>query len=292
MAGKVGDFVVVEGDYADGALTASADPRKATHYAPPSMTEMIYIPAGSFMMGNNGSEPYSDPDELPQHSVYLADYWIGKHEVTRGEYRRFVEAGGYDNREYWSSPGWEWKAAQGRTEPAYWAEVQDWATGTFVQTDSHAVVGVSYHEAEAYCNWAGGKLPTEAQWEKAARWTGSYPNVFPWGNVWDADLCNNWYDHNTAAGGYMKCQTAPVGSYPSGASPYGCLDMAGNAWEWCRDWYASYPGHSDPFDYTDTYRALRGGSWYSFSGNNSRCAARHSSDPQYSWYNHGFRLVR
>jgi|GEM_PF-2306617 len=203
---------------------------------------MIYIPAGSFLMGNNGSEPYSLSRELPQHSVYLSGYWIGKYEVTRGEYRAFMNA-------------------TGRAAPAYWAAVQDWGTGSFTQTDNHPVVGVTWYDAAAYCAWAGGRLPTEAEWEKAARWTGSYPNVYPWGNSWDQERCNNWYDSNPAGGGYQKRQTAPVGSYPSGGSPYGLQDMAGNVWEWCQDWYKSYPGSTSPFDYTNSYRVLRGGSW-------------------------------
>ena len=238
--------------------------------------EMIYIPAGSFLMGNNGSEPYSYNDEFPQHSVYLSGYWIGKYEVTRGEYRRFM-------------------AATGRAAPAYWDAVQDWGTGSFTQTEDHPVVGVTWYDAEAYCAWAGGHLPTEAQWEKAARWTGSYPNVYPWGNVWDAEKCNNWYDHNSAGGGYQRYQTAPVGSYPSGASPYGLQDMAGNVWEWVADWYVSYPGSTSPFDYTGSYRVLRGGSW-SYGADDydyTRCANRGNTDPNYGgWNGSGFRLAR
>jgi formylglycine-generating enzyme required for sulfatase activity len=204
--------------------------------------KMIYVPAGSFPMGNNGQEPYTYANELPQHSVYLSGYWIGKYEVTRGEYRAFM-------------------TATGRAQPYSWNAVQDWGTGSFTQTDNHPVVGVTWYDAEAFCTWAGGHLPTEAQWEKAARWTGSYPNVYPWGNTWDAEKCNNYYDHNAAGGGYQKYQTAPVGSYPSGVSPYGLHDMAGNVWEWVQDWYVSYPGSTCPFNCTGSYRVLRGGSW-------------------------------
>ncbi|MEI6916067.1 MAG: formylglycine-generating enzyme family protein, partial [Armatimonadota bacterium] len=238
----------------------------------PAGPEMIYIPAGSFLMGNNGAEPYSYTNEFPQHSVSLSGYWIGKYEVTRGEYRAFL-------------------TATGRAVPAYWDAVQNWGTGSFTQTENHPVVGVTYDDAAAYCAWAGGRLPTEAEWEKAARWTGSYPNVYPWGNTWDAEKCNNYYDHNTAGGGYQRYQTSPVGSYPSGASPYGLHDMAGNVWEWVGDWYKSYPGSSSPFDYTNTFRVLRGGSWGS-TDHYGRAAYRDFDNPYYYWGSSGFRLAR
>jgi len=292
------DFLVVTGDWDGSVLTVTG---AVEHYVGPAATEMVYIPAGSFLMGNNGSEPYSYSDELPQHSVYLSGYWIGKYEVTRGEYRRFMDAGGYSSPAYWSSAGWSWKGS--RTEPRYWAAAQDWASEwgeapqPFAQTDSHPVVGVSYYEAEAYCAWAGGHLPTEAQWEKASRWTGSYPNVYPWGNAWDAENCNNWYDHNAAGGGYQRYQTAPVGSYPSGASPYGLQDMAGNVWEWCRDWYSSSyysvsPSTDPQGPSSGSCRVLRGGSW-NYVDLNNRCAGRDYGSPS-GWYadDFGFRLVR
>lgn len=259
--------------------------------------QMVYIPAGSFLMGNNGSEPYSNANELPQHSVYLSGYWIGKYEVTRGEYRKFMEAGGYSNSAYWSADGWSWRLSHGWTQPAYWADVQYWGTppGTFTQTDNHPVVGVTYYEAEAYCNWAGGHLPTEAQWEKAARWTGSYPRVYPWGDTWDAQKCNNSNDSL-----YLGYQTAPVGSYPLGKSPYGCHDMAGNVWEWVKDWYGdTYYSQTPPGGWvnpqgpsTGSYRVLRGGSWHP-TGGNPRCAYRgHGGGPSGSWSYGGFRFAR
>ncbi len=166
-----------------------------------------------------------------------------------------------------------------------------------MQTDSHPVVGVSYYEAAAYCNWAGGHLPTEAQWEKAARWTGSYPHVYPWANIWDAEKCNNWYDTNPAGGGDQRYQTAPVGSYPLGASPYGLQDMAGNAWEWCRDWYSSSyysvsPTTDPPGPSSGSYRVLRGGGWDSYD-DYYRSAYRGAYFLPAYWYDYfGFRLVR
>ena len=295
------DFLVVTGDWDGSVLTVSG---AVEQVLPPAPCEMVYIPAGRFLMGNNGSEPRSNSNEFPQHSVYLSGYWIGKYEVTRGEYRRFMEAGGYSNPAYWSSDGWRWKSTAWsydrgtivgppRAQPDLWAAEQTWTTGqTFTQTDSHPVVGVTYYEAEAYCAWAGGHLPTEAQWEKAARWTGSYPNVYPWGNVWDAEKCNNYYDHNSAGGGYLRYQTAPVGSYPSGASPYGLQDMAGNVYEWVAAWYVSYPGSTSPFDYTGCCRVLRGGGWGYGDYYDLRCAGRSSYEPYIWYYDYGFRLVR
>jgi formylglycine-generating enzyme required for sulfatase activity len=249
------------------------------------LPEMIYIPAGSFLMGNNGSEPDSNSNELPQHSVTLAAYSIGKYEVTRGEYRAFM-------------------TATGRAAPYYWAAVQDWESGSFTQTDNHPVVGVTYDDAQAFCTWAGGHLPTEAQWERAARWTGTHANVYPWGDTWNQEYCNNYYDSNPAGGGYQKYQTAPVGSYSSYGSPSGCQDMAGNVWEWCKDWYGSTyystSPTSDPQGPTSgSYRVLRGGSWSTsgyYVSYYSRCAYRGSGDDLYGPSDYhdsgGFRLVR
>ena len=296
----VGDFVWVEGDWNGTALASSQEPRKAKAYKLPSRTEMVYVPAGSFLMGTPDSYTGDhDSAEHPEHSVYLSGYWIGKYEVTRGEYRAFMNAGGYSNPAYWSSDGWSWKVGNGHTQPYYWAASQSWGTGTFTQTENHPVVGVTYYEAEAFCNWAGGHLATEAQWEKAARWTGSSPRVYPWGDTWDAEKCNNLYDHNPAGGGYARYQTAPVGSYPSGASPYGCHDMAGNVWEWCKDWYGSTyysqtpsGGWSDPQGPTSgSGRVRRGGSWND-SDIYCRCAGRGGSNPSYDWNDLGFRLAR
>lgn len=262
--------------------------------------EMVHIPAGSFLMGNNGSESYSYSNELPQHSVDLSGYWIGKYEVTRGEYSQFMNAGGYSNPAYWSSEGWSWRLSASsfspsvgppRTQPHYWAASQ----GTFTQTDNHPVIGVDYYEAEAFCNWAGGHLPTEAQWEKAARWTGSYPNVYPWGNTWDQEKCNNWSDSL-----YPGWQTAPVGSYPSGVSPYGCHDMAGNVFEWVKDWFQSNYYSLTPSGgwinpqgpAIGNWRVLRGGSLFSYFGGAEydRCAYRDGHN--LNWVDVGFRLAR
>ena len=143
-------------------------------------------------------------------------------------------------------------------------------------------------------------MPTEAQWEKAAGWTGSQANLYPWGGSWEVERCNNFFDTNPAGGGYTHEWTAVVGSYPSGASPYGCQDMVGNVYEWCQDWFKSYPGSASPFDYTNTYRTVRGGSFTDSGSIFGRCAYRLLNEPAWLvWQspnvvssNFGFRLAR
>lgn len=307
LKAKSGEFLVVTGDWDGSTLTVTGF---TTTQVGPNKTEMIFVPTGSFLMGNSGvgNDKVYDLqgycyDEKPQHTVNMPGYWIAKYEVTRGEYRAFMNTGGYSNRTYWSTAGWTWKGT--RTQPDYWSPSQTWETGkSFVQVDSDPVVGVSYYEAEAYCKWAGGRLPTEAEWEKAARWTGTHPNIYPWGDEWDADKCNNRYDHNPAGGGYDRFQTAPVGSYANIVSPYGCLDSAGNAWEWCKDYYkADYytvtpsGGWNNPQGpSTGTTRSLRGGGWiYGICGNSAiccRCANRSNADPIYQLNVLGFRMAR
>lgn len=212
--------------------------------------EMIYIPAGEFIMGTSREQLHDQWNlgaenaqyELPQHKVYLDAYYIGKYEVTRGEFKQFDADHAYDKPGLWSEDGW-----QARVDLC-WTGImfpdgnmpEDWV-GPWPPEDDHPITGVSWYEAEAYCNWLSletgesYRLPTEAEWEKAARWvpTTEYPNEYPWGD---------WLDYQYSANGvtdlsYQGWQTAPVGSYPLGISWYGCLDMAGNAWEWVSDWY-------------------------------------------------------
>ena len=263
-----------------------------------SQMEMISIPAGSFDMGTPDNYTGDhNVNQHPQHSVTLSAYTIGKYEVTRGQHIEFMEAGGYGKKAYWSTAGWSWKGT--RSKPDSWIVTQAWKEGQiFTQTDNHPIVGVTYYEAEAFCNWAGGHLPTEAQWERAARWTGTHANVYPWGDVWDAEKCNNLDDHNSAGGGYQYWQTSPVGSYPSGASPSGCQDMAGNVFEWCKDWYVSaYYSQSPANDpqgpafESGSRGILRGGSWYTVASY-FRCATRFFCYPDHYNYDLGFRLAR
>jgi gamma-glutamyl hercynylcysteine S-oxide synthase len=168
------------------------------------------------------------------------DYWIDNYPVTNEKYHGFILADGYGNQTYWSVEGWKWKTNNNITLPEHWNDTEWNKAG-------YPVVGVSYYEAAAYVKWAGKRLPTEREWEKAA-W-GDDAREYPWGERFDKNKCNSL----EATIGI----TTPVTKYPNGVSPYGCYDMAGNVWEWCADWYGEERGG---------LRVLRGGSWFDTPG--------------------------
>jgi formylglycine-generating enzyme required for sulfatase activity len=227
--------------------------------------EEILIPAGSFQMGCDSSNPAETcyDDEQPLHTVTLDAYFIDKYEVTNARYQACVDAGGC------TAP----QSVNSNTRFPYY--------GTSTYAD-YPVLNVTWHQASAYCAWSGKRLPTEAEWEKAARGS-SDTRKYPWGDEFDGNRLNfcdancefSWKDEAYNDG---YADTAPVGSYPNGASPYGVMDMAGNVWEWVNDWYdRSYysmsPSNNPPGPATGEYRVLRGGSW-SGSGNLVRSAYR------------------
>ncbi len=231
---------------------------------------MVWVPAGEFLMGNTDNE--GESNERPQHRVYLDGYWIYKYEVTVAQYRAFCAATG------WALPpfpsGHSWKGKAGWADPAL---------------QNHPIVNVTWHDATAYAAWAGAQLPTEAQWEKAAR--GTEGRIYPWGNAWDLAKCAN--DANSDSKGIS---TWPVGSFPAGVSWCGAHDMAGNVWEWCADWYdAGYyktaPTRNPTGPATGTYRVLRGGSWDDGIEYGCRGACRSYNDPGYWGYGFGFRCL-
>jgi formylglycine-generating enzyme required for sulfatase activity len=246
----------------------------------------VLIPAGPFLMGNDYGSEFAYRSEGPQRTVTLSEYTIGKYPVTVGEYREFMDAGGYLHRQYWTDEGWEWREKEGIKEPKNWHEP------IWTGDDRLPVAGVSWHEASAYCQWLSElrghpvRLPTAAEWEKAAR--GTDGRIWPWGN--EARPARG----NVGEGPFSH--TTPVGQLsPSSDSPYGCADMAGNVHEWCADWYdESYYQHApteNPLGPEDgTSRELRGGSWQDYLPS-CRTSMRFNSQPSSRWDTYGFRVV-
>ena len=218
---------------------------------------MVYVPAGEFRMG---SEDGYD-DEKPVHTVALDGFWIDRTEVTNAQYTRCVAAG--------------------TCRASYYADDSRFNGAT------QPVVGVFWDDAAAYAAWVGGRLPTEAEWEYAAR--GTEGRVYPWGNTWDCAKGN----FDTDCGSDIYESTAPVGSFPAGASWVGALDMAGNVWEWVADWYGPYPSGKQvnpTGPASGDYRVLRGGAFRS-SGVVARCAFRYRVVPVDRFGYLGFRVV-
>jgi iron(II)-dependent oxidoreductase len=235
---------------------------------------MVWVPSGSFMMGSSHLPPVGGTmrdvpphkREKPAHRVQLGGFWLGKHEVTNAQYRAFCEATG---REF------PLKSDQG---------------------DDHPVASINWSDAKAYCDHYGLNLPTEAQWEYAA--AGPDSLKFPWGDEFDGNkLC--WAENNGPGG-----KTFPVGSFPAGASWCGALDMAGNLWEWCADWYAAdYYAHApvnNPrgpkrggvVEEGRVARVLRGGYWHNRNSDIFRCAYRNYFVPEKRLSSSSFRCAR
>ena len=237
---------------------------------------MIYVPAGMFRMGQGGIHD----DEQPAHSIALDDFWVDQTEVTNGQYKQCVKVGN-------CVPPTE---NDSQTRSTYYDDDI---------YDDYPVIHVSWHQANAYCEWAGGRLLTEAEWEYAARGSESY--AFPWGDVFDGERLN-YCDANCALDQAQKsvddgyADTAPVGSYPDGASWCRALDLAGNVWEWVADWYDSnYYGDSPTRNpegpSSGEFRVLRGGSWTD-AVSVTHSANRRKSYPDDTFNNVGFRCAR
>ncbi|MEW5939821.1 MAG: SUMF1/EgtB/PvdO family nonheme iron enzyme [Chloroflexota bacterium] len=241
---------------------------------------MLYVPEGEFEMGSDSG----DSDEKPVHTVYLDAYWMDQTEVTNAMYALCVSDGDCDPPQYTKS----------YTHSSYYGNSQ---------YDDYPVIYVDWNQANAYCQWAGARLPTEAEWEKAASWDDDNheKRVYPWGDTFIGSLLNFCdancpFDHADKSVDDGYADVAPVGSYPGGASFYDLLDMAGNVWEWVADWYSdtyygSSPSSNPQGPSSGQYRVLRGGSW----GNveySVRSTNRFRYDPSNIDDNIGFRCSR
>jgi sulfatase modifying factor 1 len=231
--------------------TAPLTEDENTRVRPADGMVMIRIPAGEFLMGMERSPAL--PQEKPEHTIYLDDYWMDQTEVSNAQYRLCVEAGGCVAPHSWSDANFD--------------------------SDDQPVAGVIWENAQTYCQWVGARLPTEAEWEKGAR--GTDGRAYSWGDErWDGTQANMAGDED----GYDD-RTAPVGSFPAGASPYSLLDMTGNVREWVADWYDSeYYAHSPAQNPTGpesgemNMKVSRGGS-YAEGGHHSRCTDRMPMKP-------------
>ena len=228
---------------------------------------MAVVPAGSFAMGSVWNR-FAYDNELPPHDIHLPAFKIDRLLTTNEDYASFIQAGGYQRREWWSDDGWAWREREGWECPLYWAANADgWRVRTMFDEDvlspQHPVIGVSWYEAEAYARFAGKRLPSEAEWEKAASWDPDgrgNKRRYAWGNDEPTPALCNFHNYFWS--------TTPVGTFPDGGSLYGCLDMTGNVWEWTADAFASYPGFA-AFPYPEyseiwfdgDHRVLKGGSW-------------------------------
>ena len=259
-----------------------------TEPSPRKIPGMVYIPAGEFIMGSNDYD-----GEKPEHKVYLSAYYIDKYEVTNAEYKKCVSAGKckkpHATRWYFNS-----------------------------KYANHPVVYVDWYQVKTYCKWKGKRLPTEAEWEKAAR--GTKERKYPWGDSWDKNKCNWWkgpkkqgmamdWERETRPSSFLDILfndlidiftagrgTLPVGSFLDGASPYGVQDMAGNVWEWVSDWYDENYYQSSPWgnpkgpDGGEDH-VLRGGSWDGLIPDYFRASARLRLNPDSRNVSLGFRCA-
>ena len=245
------------------AVLHAEDPPSASAALP---AHEVLVPAGEFVMGTS-TEPWALDNERPAHRSYTEAFFIDTAPVTYGQYLRFVEAGGYGRQQWWSRAGWRHVHEAGLEAPAFLTRDGDrWLRRRFGHREpvreDEPVTHVSFYEAEAYARWAGKRLPTEAEWEKAARWdpaTGR-SRRYPWGDDAPGTAHANL--------GQRHLRAAPVGAYPAGASPLGVHQLIGDVWEWTSSDFAPYPGFA-VFPYPEysavffgpDYKVLRGGSF-------------------------------
>ena len=226
----------------------------------------VEIRGGTYMLGAMRDESFVFDNEKWAHEIEIKPFRIANAPVTNAEYLEFVNDGGYGVRRYWGKRGWEWRRREGATHPLFWREsgdgwVQENFDDEFPLKPNNPVVHVNWYEAQAYCRWAGRRLPTESEWEVAA--SGYEKRRFPWGDESPApERANLDWSH---------VGVVDVGAYPDGDSVFGCRQMIGNLWEWTDGYLEPYPGFTpDPYkEYSQPYfgqkPVLRGGGFTSSS---------------------------
>ncbi len=331
---EAGDVLGQLGDPRPGVATVKIGERETPDIL------WVHVSAGSFTMGSPEDDDKAWTDERPVHTVTLPDFHISRYPITNAQYAPFIAAGGYDDEAFWTPEGWAWRQGgeadlspiddenyrkqyaewlknrplEKRSRPYWWGDAK-WGKTT------RPVVGLTWYEASAYCNWLKAwlaqadapfkvwpaapvaakalswqkaciRLPSEPEWEKAAR--GPAGLRWPWGNEWQADRANTEEAH--------LGETSAVGVFPAGASPYGVLDMSGNVWEWTRSRWGRrsirMPDYGYPYRPDDgreasggpDLRVVRGGSW-NLNERNARCAVRNRNEPDFFNDNIGFRVV-
>jgi formylglycine-generating enzyme required for sulfatase activity len=277
-------------------------PVSRTAQAPPAKTvndgygDLVYVPAGPFRMGDNFGD--GESRERPVHTVDVDAFYIGKYEVTNADWRKFRDDPGYDDPKMWPNA---WVVP--KDQVPYWTQANNHGGGT-PNSDNYPVIGVNWDSAVAYCNWLSAKtgkkyrLPTEAEWEKAAR--GADQRRYPWGNSIDRSYANyvgaQRMDTVQIVGYYNGTKRGDLQTHDN-ASPYGAYDMAGNALEWCQDWYyrgyySASPRKNPKGPSNGSYRVLRGGSFF-VDPLDLRTYARTAAWPSFQGYRMvGFRLAR
>ena len=241
---------------------------------------LILIPGATFTMGSHTGRD----NEKPATRITMSPYFIGKYTVTNAQFACFVAATGYKTHAERNGGGWVWVGCGEEQWPeATWRSPN--GAGR-LGGEQMPVVQISWSDARAYVQWCALRLPTEAEWEFAAR--GEKSLEYPWGNTWDASRCCNGVGETTADA------PRPVGRYPSGASPFGCMGMSGNVWQWCSSKYRPYPyhktdGREEPSG--SDWRVLRGGTWLSSTPEQFKAAYR-LFNPDFPYVVSSFRVAR
>jgi len=268
--------------------------------APPqteSVTGMAEVEGGMFSLGYAGQD-FAFDNEKPSHQVYLQDFAIDRAPASNAEFLEFIKSGGYQNYRWWYAEGWDVALKEQWQAPLYWELHGDrWMIRDFrglhriEEKENEPVSHVSFYEASAFAKWAGKRLPTEAEWEKAACFDPrqKVKRDFPWGNREASKSLANLFEN-------QLWSVAPIGSFSPGRSAYGCHQMIGDVWEWTSSDYVPYPGFESEFDeYNDKWfvgqKVLRGGS-YATPQSHIRSTYRNFFHPHERWMISGFRCAK